>query len=95
MKRIFFAILALFSATIILIISSSHGYSQSSKRFEQNPEGMVFIPQSSFNISNVSVSFAAFWMSNEITISEYKEYVDFIKQHPDSLMCWVDLENTN
>lgn len=76
-------------------------FAQSKINKELQPKGMSLVPQGSFNMIvvdnkdtlNVSVSIEAFWMSNEITNSEYKEYVEFIRQHPDSLICWVDLEN--
>jgi len=40
---------------------------------------------------NAAASVNAFWMSNEITNSEYREYVRYVKQHPEELMCWIDL----
>lgn len=54
------------------------------------PEGMVFVPQGSFQmkinrnsetkVTNVSVD--AFWMSNEITNAEFREFVDWTKKIP-------------
>lgn len=93
-------------ATILTLIGLSlflNLFAQSNIGTESQPKGMSFVPQGSFNMRaienkdtlNFLVSVNAFWMSNEITNSEYKEYVNFIKQHPDSLMCWVDLENAD
>lgn len=66
--------------------------------FESKPNGMEFIPAGSFQMKMtwtpepkmVSVSVEAFWMSNEITNSEYKIFVDYAKQHPNDELCWVD-----
>jgi formylglycine-generating enzyme required for sulfatase activity len=76
---------------------------QTNKTRDPKSEGMVFIPQGSFIMQivenkdtlNVTVSVEPFWMSNEITNAEYREYVDYVRQHPDSLMCWVDLEKAS
>jgi formylglycine-generating enzyme required for sulfatase activity len=71
------------------------------KTFDPKPKGMEFVPAGSFQMkitgtsepkmTNVSVE--AFWMSNEITNSEYREYVDYVKQNPNVKICWVDFEN--
>lgn len=57
---------------------------------DQKPRGMEFVPEGSFqmkmswqNNKLVNVSVEAFWMSNEITNGEYKEFVDWAKSNPD------------
>ncbi len=72
------------------------GFAQKPKHFEPEPKGMKFVPQGSFQMKDVSgtmksVSLDAFWMSNEITNAEYREFVDYAKQHPDEELSWVDL----
>jgi hypothetical protein len=74
-------------------------FSQSQKSFDSPPKGMFFVPKGSFIMKfienkdtvNATVSVDVFWMSNEITNSEYREYVRYVKQHPEELMCWIDL----
>ncbi|MCK4922358.1 MAG: SUMF1/EgtB/PvdO family nonheme iron enzyme, partial [Bacteroidales bacterium] len=71
----------------------------SDKIAEPEPENMEFIPGGSFIMTidendktlEVSVSVDAFWMSNEITNSEYREYINYVKDHPNNEMCWIDL----
>lgn len=66
---------------------------------EDKPDNMVFIPAGSYTMTieennnprNISVSVDAFWMSDEITNSEYREFVDFVKINPDMEICWIDL----
>jgi formylglycine-generating enzyme required for sulfatase activity len=86
----------------ILFISYSPAYSQSAKRIEKTPRGMMFVPQGSFKMNvienndtlKVTVSVDAFWMSNEVTNFEYREYVSYANQHLNDKVCWVDLEKT-
>jgi formylglycine-generating enzyme required for sulfatase activity len=64
--------------------------------FEKKPRGMAFVPQGSFEcrindtIRNISVD--AFWMSNEISNKEYREFTDYAIQHPNDTLFWVDLK---
>jgi len=76
--------------TIVSFIFMISLYSQT-KTIDSKPKGMEFVPQGSFEmkitrnsqtkISKVSVD--AFWMSNEITNVEYREFVDWAKNNPD------------
>jgi formylglycine-generating enzyme len=71
------------------------------KTYDPQPKGMEFVPAGSFQMKIIgtseskttNVSVEAFWMSNEITNSQYKEYVDYIKQNPNGKICWFDFEN--
>lgn len=73
-------------ASFILIISL---YAQTQPSVSK-PKGMEFVPQGSFQmkltrnsatkLTNVSV--AAFWMSNEITNAEFREFVDWANKNP-------------
>lgn len=75
-------------------------FSQSQKSFDFRPKGMSFVPRGSFVMKVIenkdtvkaTVSVDAFWMSNEITNSEYREYVNDVKQHPDGHLYWIDYE---
>jgi len=61
------------------------------KTFDPKPKGMEFVPAGSFKMKMtwapepkmVNVSVDAFWMSNEITNGEYREFVDWAKSNPD------------
>ena len=65
-------------------------YSQT-KTIDSKPKGMEFVPQGSFEMKIATnseaktskVSLDAFWMSNEITNAEYREFVDWAKNNPD------------
>lgn len=54
------------------------------------PEGMVFVPQGSFDMEITrnketkltKVTVDAFWMSNEITNAEFREFVNWAKKNP-------------
>jgi formylglycine-generating enzyme required for sulfatase activity len=67
-----------------------YSYSQN-KVTEPAPEGMVFVPQGSFDMEmNINsetrkrkVTVDAFWMSNEITNGEFREFVEWAKRNPD------------
>lgn len=68
---------------------------------EDKPNNMVFIPAGTFTMTieennnpmNISASVDAFWMSDEITNSEYREFVDFVKNNPVLELCWIDFDH--
>jgi hypothetical protein len=79
---------------MILIIASlifTAGIYSQPNSADLQTRGMVFIPQGSFEMNMTRnsetrlthVSVEAFWMSNEITNGEYKEFVDWAKANPD------------
>jgi formylglycine-generating enzyme required for sulfatase activity len=61
------------------------------------PKGMVFVPQGSFNMEITKnsetkltkVTVDAFWMSNEITNAEFREFVDWAKKNPNEKLYQV------
>lgn len=65
-------------------------YSQN-KVTDPEPKGMVFIPSGSFDMEMTinketrkrHVTVDAFWMSNEITNGEFREFVDWAKNNPE------------
>ena len=75
------------------------GFTQSLKGFESTPKNMVFVPSGSFimmieeqnEVHEVTVSVDAFWMSDEITNAEYREFVNYVRNNPEKEICWVDL----
>lgn len=68
---------------------------------EDKPNNMVLIHAGTFTMTieennnpmNISASVDAFWMSDEITNSEYREFVDFVKNNPELELCWIDLNH--
>jgi formylglycine-generating enzyme required for sulfatase activity len=82
MKKIFTLISCLFF--MITMIAQN-------KFFEPEPKGIVFVPAGTFQMKvswvsstkMVNVSVEAFWMSNEITNGEYREFIDWAKSNPD------------
>jgi len=68
---------------------------------ESNPIGMRFIPSGSYeslrlfdgDSTMVSISVNAFWMSNEITNSEFREFYKAVKSSPEDTIFWFDFKN--
>lgn len=65
---------------------------------DQQDINMMFIPQGQFistaihgtdTIYDAIISVDAFWMSNEITNREYREFVNYIRSNPDKLLYQV------
>ncbi|MCJ7447145.1 MAG: formylglycine-generating enzyme family protein [Bacteroidales bacterium] len=77
-------------STVISLTIMISLYSQT-KSSETQPKGMVFIPQGAFEMNIIKnsetklthVTVDAFWMSNEITNREFKEFIDWAKNNPD------------
>jgi formylglycine-generating enzyme required for sulfatase activity len=75
------------SFTSFILIISLYAQTQPSV---SKPKGMEFVPQGSFQmkIAKISetkltnVSVGAFWMSNEITNAEFREFVDWANKNP-------------
>ncbi|MBK3517178.1 formylglycine-generating enzyme family protein [Carboxylicivirga marina] len=64
---------------------------------EIKPKGMVYIPEGSFvNIlpnPNETVEVKAFWVSNEVTNAEYKQFIDYAQKHLYEELCMVNLDH--
>ena len=87
---------------IILIVLgsliSALSYSQKLKGYDINPNGMVYCPQGSYekvklqdgDSIKVTISVAPFWISNEITNKEYREFYNHVKQTPNDTIYWID-----
>jgi formylglycine-generating enzyme required for sulfatase activity len=77
-------------ATLLLFFIFLITLNGQDKSFEQEPQGMVFIPQGSFDMKNTSnagpavrkITVDAFWMSNEVTNKEFREFADWAKNNP-------------
>jgi formylglycine-generating enzyme required for sulfatase activity len=67
---------------------------------EVAPTGMVFCPQGSFKTSRfvngdsttVTITVDPFWMSNEVTNREYREFYNSIKSTPNDTIFWIDFK---
>ena len=70
---------------------------QNRKPKEIKPKNMFFIPQgcyvNNFNKPNDTISIYAFWISNEVTNAEYKEFLNYAETHPNEKLSWVNLKN--
>lgn len=90
MKTFIFIVLGL----LISIIS----YSQKLKGVTTPPKGMVFCPQGSYDevkLQNgdsikVNITISPFWISNEITNNEFREFYMHLKQTPNDTIYWID-----
>jgi len=84
---------------IIAIILSLAGYSQNTTGVNQKPKGMVFVPKGSFTVqrdsSPITITISAYWMGNEITNKEFREFYDEIKNTPTDTICMIDLSKLN
>jgi formylglycine-generating enzyme required for sulfatase activity len=77
-------LLSIVSLLIVICLSAQNVSS------DYKPDGMEFVPAGSFQTKMtlasepriVKVSVEAFWMSNEITNREYREFVDWAKKNP-------------
>jgi formylglycine-generating enzyme required for sulfatase activity len=78
---------------LVCFIFITNLFSQS-KVTDPGPKVMVFIPQGSFDMEMTinsetktrHISVDAFWMSNEITNGEYREFVDWARNNPDKTL---------
>lgn len=65
----------------------------------KSPKGMKFIPpgKCSYNGGEglETKSIQGFWMSNEITNKEFREFYEDVKSNPDSSFSWYDIKNKN
>ena len=55
---------------------------------------MIFVPSGSFNIKDGSdqktISIDAFWMSNEISNKEFRDFFEQLKRTPNDTICRID-----
>jgi len=67
--------------------------------YEPAPEGMDFIPQGSFTFKNdtgeQTITVPSFWMSNEITNKEYRDFINYATSHPLDTLKWNNWETVN
>ena len=67
---------------------------------KKNKNDLVFIPMGEYEDTSIingdtitkTIYVNSFWMSNEITNKEYREFIDYIKSHPEEKMFWIDTE---
>ncbi|MDD3740760.1 MAG: hypothetical protein PHH30_05910, partial [Bacteroidales bacterium] len=89
-------VMEFFKILLLLLILSIHGFSQketttttTTKPYTaKSPKGMKFIPPGQCSYNNgeglETKSIMGFWMSNEITNKEFREFYEDIKANPDS-----------
>ena len=66
--------------------------------YEPQPYGFVFVPQGSFQDTTFvnkdtiiqTLTVAPFWMSNEITNKEYRDFVTYLNTNPTDSLCYYD-----
>lgn len=87
-------ILTVFSITYFQFL-----YAQNDNWYEPAPKGMQFVKQGSFDFigdsANKNISIPPFWMSNEITNKEFREFTDDINKHPNDTLNWIIFESAN
>ncbi len=85
-------LLTLIGLSLILNLSA-----QNKEPKEIKPKNMVLIPKGSYVSTFINlhdtVNVNAFWISNEVTNEEYKEFLDYAKTHPNEELSWVDSEH--
>jgi formylglycine-generating enzyme required for sulfatase activity len=67
---------------------------QACKEKTQQPPSMISVPQFEFiskstindSTRNINISLDAFYISNEITNKEYREFTDWVKNNPDEIL---------
>lgn len=86
-------------ATILLVVGvliSLTSFSQNLKKNAQDPKGMILVPGSTY-IAEIGpgimrdIQVDDFWMSNEITNKEFRQFYTDIINNPNDTITWVDL----
>ena len=86
-------------ATILLVVGvliSLTSFSQNLKKNAQDPKGMILVPGSTHIVEIEQGMFRDvkvddFWMSNEITNKEFRNFYEDIINNPNDTLAWVDL----
>lgn len=73
---------------LIIVMSTSTLLSQRETRLTN----MHFIPDGEFiEDSGVRITFKSFWISNQITNKEFREFLDFAKNNPQDELMWAEM----
>jgi hypothetical protein len=86
--------------TIIFLLSViTFGFSQDKIKkvlIQKDPKGMKFIPPGTYTKivdgKEKDITINGFWMSNEITNKEFREFYLDISAYPDSSFKWIDIK---
>jgi formylglycine-generating enzyme required for sulfatase activity len=79
---------------IFLLIYTFLAGCSSTKNIYKTPKGMTFIPSGELTVfedsTQKNISINGFWMSNEITNKEFREFVTELKNNPDSVIYFTN-----
>lgn len=86
-------------ATILFVVGvliSLTSFSQNLKKNAQDPKGMILVPGSTHIVEIEQGMFRDvkvddFWMSNEITNKEFRNFYEDLINNPNYTLAWVDL----
>ncbi len=73
--------------TLVLMISAVNTFSQN----ELSLTNLHFFPEGEFINSNQTIVVKSFYLSNQVTNAEFKEFWNSIKNNPDNEFEWVDI----
>lgn len=81
---------------VVGVLISFASFSQNSKKNAQDPKGMILVPGSTYAIEIEQglfrdVKVDDFWMSNEISNKEFRQFYTDIINNPNDTITWVDL----
>jgi len=83
---------------VILLAQNNNPHLNRKDWYEPQPVGFAFIPQGSFQDTSFinkdtiiqTITSAPFWMSNEITNKEFRDFITYLKMNPEDSLCIVD-----
>jgi len=65
--------------------------------FSQKNNDFALVPQGSFSVQGTgtlkTITFESFWMSNEITNREFREFYNQVKNSPNDSISWIDISS--
>ncbi|MBI5541733.1 MAG: SUMF1/EgtB/PvdO family nonheme iron enzyme [Bacteroidia bacterium] len=103
MKTTTIIILSLIISNSLFSQTDNNNQNKRETWYEAQPKGMSFIGQGTYSrtviIKNDTViykaSVAPFWMSNEITNKEFREFISALSLTPNDSLCWINYNSNN
>lgn len=97
MKTVFIILVGIF-ISINLFAQNDKKDTKREVWFEPAPTGFEFVPQGSYQDTIITktdtvvktISVAPFWMSNEITNKEFREFTNYLTNNPNDSLCIID-----